>query len=115
MGHKGVPVLCGNLNTGDKYPWILEGLAEARPRSHPLLYKVLDVKGQSQASEVEVAEWLHRMDKGLQEEDMVTDANLSRGWEAQYVLVIDVIGKYWQNLVVRAMAHAVVVRVDNYR
>jgi len=91
MGHQGVPVLCGSEYSYDEYPWILASLAAARPGSQTLIYTSGDVKGQSQASEVEVAQWLHRMDKGLQEEDLVTDDELSRGWEAQCVLVVGIL------------------------
>ena len=114
IGHAGVPVLCAGVKS-DKSPWIVAGLVAARPGGHTLFHTYYDVGGQTQASEIQVAEWLQKMDNGLQEEDLVTDQSLSRGWESQCALVVDLTGARWQNLVVRAMAHSVMVRCKDIK
>ena len=70
-------------------------------------------------SEAEVEEWLRRRRIGEEERVLVIDNEVSRGWEASHVLVLDLRGFGFENLVMRtvgfcALANFKPANIDTY-
>ena len=69
-----------------------------------LLYEGRDM---NEATEAEVEEWVKRWKKGEETRALVTDQEISRGWEAKESLVIGWTGK--ENLVMRSCSFCILV------
>ena len=61
-------------------------------------------------SEAKVEEWLRRRRSGEEERVLILDENVSRGWEASHVLVVDLTGFGLENLVMRAIGYCALVK-----
>ena len=61
-------------------------------------------------SEVEAEEWLRRRRSGEEERVLITDPNISRGWEASHILVVDLRGYGLQNLVMRTVGYCALIK-----
>ena len=72
-----------------------------------LLYT--DWGGHGEAREAEVEEWVRRWKRGEERRCLVTDENISRGWEAPAVLVIGKFGT--ENLVMRTCGFCFLIKI----
>ena len=122
---RGVPVLCTPDLLGRKYQWISNGLRKAEGwapdlhpslspvRPQPLIY-VEDKTVLNQAQDTDVSAWLAGLANGTEERDLITDEYCSRGWETIATMVVDLHGyghqHTFQNLVMRSVAHSVLIR-----
>ena len=61
-------------------------------------------------SEVEVEEWLRQRRNGEEERVLIADRVVSRGWECSHVLVVDLGGDGWENLVMRTVGYCALVK-----
>ena len=63
-------------------------------------------------TEAEAEEWLRkRRIKAEMKKCLITDDNVSRGWEASHVLVVALQPDYnWENLVMRTVGYCALVR-----
>ena len=62
-------------------------------------------------SEVEVEEWLKRRRSGEMEKSvLILDPYVIRGWEASYLLVVNLSAFGLENLVIRAVGYCAVVK-----
>ena len=69
-----------------------------------------DGRETNEATEAEVEEWMRRWKRGEETRALVTDENISRGWEAKEVLAI---GKYsTENLVMRTCGFCFLVKIE---
>merc|ERR1712004_489573 len=60
-------------------------------------------------SEVEVEEWISKRRSGEEERVLITDQEVSRGWECSHVLVVDLGGPGLENLVMRTVGYCTLV------
>ena len=60
-------------------------------------------------SEAEVEEWLRRRRSGEEERVLFLDQHVTRGWEANHLLVVSLWGSGLENLVMRAVGYCVLV------
>eukprot|EP00090_Calanus_glacialis_P045939 TRINITY_DN8790_c0_g1_i1.p1 TRINITY_DN8790_c0_g1~~TRINITY_DN8790_c0_g1_i1.p1 ORF type:complete len:213 (+),score=55.18 TRINITY_DN8790_c0_g1_i1:38-640(+) len=120
---RGVPVLVANWYDKKIFKWIHNGLEAARAK--PGMFSLLPTKSQvlaytddntglSQASESEVAKWLEGLGSEEEERDLITDDFCSRGWETEclMVIVLSANGEMFENLVMRARTHVVLVKKE---
>ena len=64
----------------------------------------------NEATEAEVEEWVSRWKRGEEKRVLVTDTEISRGWEAQGVIVI---GKFeTENLVMRTCGFCFLIEIE---
>ena len=61
-------------------------------------------------SEVEVEEWIRKRRSGEEERVLIADQDVSRGWECSHVLVVDLVGSGWENLVMRTVGYCALVK-----
>ena len=77
-------------------------------RPAPIWYPSLFYKG---VSAEEVVTWLEKTQSGQEERDLVTDINMSRGWEGRTVIVVNRSGGFDVNMGMRAVSRLVNVEV----
>ena len=63
----------------------------------------------NEATEAEVEEWLRKWKRGEERRALVTDEEISRGWEGSAVMVIGKIGT--ENLVMRACSFCFLIKM----
>ena len=61
-------------------------------------------------SEVEVEEWIRKRRSGEEERVLIADQDVSRGWECSHVLVVDLGGYGFENLVMRTVGFCALVK-----
>jgi len=61
-------------------------------------------------SEVEVEEWIRKRRSGEEERVLFADPNVSRGWECSHVLVVELFGDGFENLIMRAVGYGALVK-----
>ena len=67
-------------------------------------------KSTESCSEAEVEEWLRRRRIGEEEKCLITDEQVSRGWEASHTLVVALGGYGLENLVMRTLGYCALVK-----
>ena len=118
---RGVPVLVANWYDKKIFQWIHNGLNAGRakpgissflPSKSQVLAYTDDNTGLSQASESELTKWLEGLGREEEERDLMTDDFCSRGWETEclMVIVLSANGEMFENLVMRARTHVVLVK-----
>ena len=55
-------------------------------------------------------EWLRRRRSGEEERVLILDDQVIRGWEASHLLVVNLYGNGWENLVMRAVGYCALVK-----
>ena len=64
----------------------------------------------NEATSAEVENWLKKWKRGKEKRALVTDENISRGWEAPAVMVI---GQYYtENLVMRTCGFCFLIKIE---
>ena len=61
-------------------------------------------------SETEVEKWLRRRRSGEEKRCLITDDQVSRGWEASHAMVVDLFGNAIENLVMRTIGFCTLVK-----
>ena len=72
----------------------------------PLIYTGSGQK-KNEAREAEVADWLKRLKRGREKRVLITDGELSRGWETSAAMAV---GLKAENLVMRACGFCFLIR-----
>ena len=76
----------------------------------PALLYTRNGKEKNEATSAEVENWLKRWKRGEEKRALVTDDEISRGWEAPAVMVIGEYGT--ENLVMRACGFCFLIRLE---
>ena len=101
-GGAGFPLLCNDdSSTIDS---VKRGVARAGATA--LFYH----KGAKESSELELGEWLERRRSGKEERVLITDEDVSRGWECSHILVVDLDDIGTENLVMRTVGYCALVK-----
>ena len=105
-GGSGFPILCDALANW-KIGYIKRGVERAGATA--LIYQW---NSKDCCSEGEVEQWLRRRRSGKEEKRvLITDHEVSRGWEASHVLVVSLTGFGWENEVMRTVGYCALVRL----
>ena len=110
-GGAGFPILCEDHNDS-RIRIVKSGVERASATAlvyHQKSNDAYDV-GLPRASTVEVEEWLRRRRSGEEKRVLILDEEVSRGWEASHVLVVDLRGYDFENLVMRAVGYCAVIK-----
>ena len=84
-------------------------LAAVQSVGSALLY-THDGKEKNEATSAEVENWLKRWKRAEERRALVTDQNISRGWEAPAVMVIGKVGT--ENLVMRTCGFCFMIKIE---
>ena len=103
-GGAGFPLLCDDYSAS-QIKIVKRGVERASATA--LIYHGVSKES---CSEAEVEEWLRRRRSGEEERVLILDENVSRGWEASHVLVVDLTGFGIENLVMRAIGYCALVK-----
>ena len=103
-GGAGFPLLCDDY--GSRLSAVKRGVERAGATA--LVYHKILPK--ETCSEVEVEEWIRKRRSGEEERVLIADQNVSRGWEASHVLVVDLVGTGLGNLVMRTVGYCALVK-----
>ena len=105
-GGAGFPLLCGDYVYGSTISAVKRGVERAGATT--LVYSTYSTECWS---EVEVEQWLRRRRSGEEERVLIADPQVSRGWEASHLLVVDLKGGYGlENLVMRTVGYCALVK-----
>ena len=101
-GGAGFPILCDGYDIG-----LIKIGVERATGATALVYHC---DSNESCSEAEVEEWLRRRRSGKEEKRcLITDEDVSRGWEASHVMVVDLYGEAMENLVMRTIGFCALV------
>ena len=104
-GGKGFPVL---VNSSSKSPSVVAAVRKVVGTA--LLY-THNGSEKNEATEAELEEWVRRWKRGEETRVLVTDEEISRGWEAKELVVIgESVGT--ENLVMRACGFCFLVKIE---
>ena len=108
-GGAGFPILCDGYAGDSKIRIVKRGVERAGTTA--LIYHS-DSHSDAKVccSEGEVEEWLRRRRSGKEKRVLLLDENASRGWEASHVLVVNLLGVFFENLVMRAVGYCALVK-----
>ena len=106
-GGAGFPILCDGY--ASTIIWVKKGVERAGATA--LIYHWRSRRSNESCSEAEVEEWLRRRKSGKEEKRcLIADWNVSRGWEASHVMVVDLRLAAFENLVMRTIGFCALVK-----